>query len=589
MSSARQHGDTAVKRHGAGAPDALPALDADTTLAVLRASHDLVLLLDANGRIEAVWSSDESLEAGAREHWLGRDWAATVTIECLDKVAQMLRDASDPAHPPRPRQINHQLPGRSDWPVHYTPVRLERPGRAPQVLALGRDLSGLMHTQQRMVQTQQAMERDYGRLREAQARYRHLFQNCNEAVVVVDGRSGRVSEANPAALALLSATANKLVDHAFAALFEPGEESRLREAMVAARRFGPQDEGVPGTLARTGAAVEVWFSAFAQDEAEYLLVRLLPMPAAAPAARGAKLFALNGHGHASAEAQLQWPYGAFWHASREALVLTDAQGRVRDGNRAFLRLAEFNHLQQAQQHSLDRWLGRTGVEMGVMLSQLRDATDGGETAPVATTLTTEWRGEHGRRTPVVVQGFALPANHTQASPWFAFSIREDNAAEGVHAGSAAGAAASAAGLSSRIPQSSEQIGALIGRVPLKQIIAESSDLIERMSIQSALHITRDNRVLAAQLLGLSRQSLYVKMRRFGLGDLPQLGDDLDEAPEEPVLKRSARADKPGTRAAPKTLSKTRVKTAAKTTPKAATKALSKAAARQRNPRKPKSG
>jgi len=32
-------------------------------------------------------------------------------------------------------------------------------------------------------------------------------------------------------------------------------------------------------------------------------------------------------------------------------------------------------------------------------------------------------------------------------------------------------------------------------------------------------MTGDNRSSAAEMLGLSRQSLYVKMRRHGLGDL----------------------------------------------------------------------
>ena len=36
---------------------------------------------------------------------------------------------------------------------------------------------------------------------------------------------------------------------------------------------------------------------------------------------------------------------------------------------------------------------------------------------------------------------------------------------------------------------------------------------------AALELTRDNRASAAEILGLSRQSLYVKLRRYGLGDL----------------------------------------------------------------------
>ena len=65
---------------------------------------------------------------------------------------------------------------------------------------------------------------------------------------------------------------------------------------------------------------------------------------------------------------------------------------------------------------------------------------------------------------------------------------------------------------------------LVGRVPLKDIVAESSELIEQLSIETALQMTHDNRALAAQLLGLSRQSLYVKLRRYGLGDLGSEGD-----------------------------------------------------------------
>ena len=40
-----------------------------------------------------------------------------------------------------------------------------------------------------------------------------------------------------------------------------------------------------------------------------------------------------------------------------------------------------------------------------------------------------------------------------------------------------------------------------------------------LSIEAALKMTGDNRATAAEMLGLSRQSLYAKLRRHGLGDL----------------------------------------------------------------------
>jgi DNA-binding NtrC family response regulator len=69
------------------------------------------------------------------------------------------------------------------------------------------------------------------------------------------------------------------------------------------------------------------------------------------------------------------------------------------------------------------------------------------------------------------------------------------------------------------PRSVEQLADLVGRVPLKDLVQESTDLIEKLCIEAALELTRDNRASAAEMLGLSRQSLYVKLRRYGLGDL----------------------------------------------------------------------
>ncbi len=58
----------------------------------------------------------------------------------------------------------------------------------------------------------------------------------------------------------------------------------------------------------------------------------------------------------------------------------------------------------------------------------------------------------------------------------------------------------------------------MGRVSLKELVRETTDIIERLCIEAALEMTKDNRATAAELLGLSRQSLYLKMRRFGFMD-----------------------------------------------------------------------
>ncbi|MFX4955918.1 helix-turn-helix domain-containing protein [Acinetobacter baumannii] len=47
-------------------------------------------------------------------------------------------------------------------------------------------------------------------------------------------------------------------------------------------------------------------------------------------------------------------------------------------------------------------------------------------------------------------------------------------------------------------------------------------------MEAALELTRDNRASAAEMLGLSRQSLYVKLRRFGLAEQVGEGEGEDD-------------------------------------------------------------
>jgi transcriptional regulator PpsR len=73
-------------------------------------------------------------------------------------------------------------------------------------------------------------------------------------------------------------------------------------------------------------------------------------------------------------------------------------------------------------------------------------------------------------------------------------------------------------LTGRLPRSIEQITERVGRHPLKELVRESTDVIEALCIEAALKLTRDNRASAAEILGLSRQSLYTKLRRYGIGE-----------------------------------------------------------------------
>ncbi|WP_396205502.1 helix-turn-helix domain-containing protein, partial [Gemmatimonas sp.] len=62
----------------------------------------------------------------------------------------------------------------------------------------------------------------------------------------------------------------------------------------------------------------------------------------------------------------------------------------------------------------------------------------------------------------------------------------------------------------------EELTSLVGRVSLRDLVRDTIDLVERHFIEAALELTNDNRTSAAEVLGVSRQSLYVKLRRHRL-------------------------------------------------------------------------
>ncbi len=72
--------------------------------------------------------------------------------------------------------------------------------------------------------------------------------------------------------------------------------------------------------------------------------------------------------------------------------------------------------------------------------------------------------------------------------------------------------------SAETSRSAEELAELVGRVPMKELVRETTEITERLCIEASLRLTGDNRAAAAQMLGLSRQGLYDKLRRYDMID-----------------------------------------------------------------------
>ena len=315
-----------------------------------------------------------------------------------------------------------------------------------------------------------------------------MFQLSSEAVLIVDSNTSKIIEANPAALTLLGSNPKKLIGQAFESLF--AESSRqASQSFLSATRVAPRVDNVHVQLERDQSSVLLTGSLYRQDGAPHLVVLLSRLGDGAGAMSNDDANILR-----------------LVEAIPEAFVVVDADRRVVTANAAFLDLVQVTSLVQVRGESFDRWIGRPGVEIDVLFSNLR---------------------AHGSRPPLFnCRARRIRHDRRCGNRRRLCRRRQPQPATASRSGRKDGEADAKSSAAANFPRTVEQFTELVGRVPMKNLVRETTDLIERLCIQAALELTRENRRSAAEMLGLSRQAFYVKLRRYGLGgDAP----DDDEA------------------------------------------------------------
>jgi transcriptional regulator PpsR len=453
----------------------------ETTARIIAAAADIALVVDGNAVILDTTISRPDLKSDLADaaRWTGQSWGAVVTEGSRAKVKMLIDGAASAEAPAKWRQLDHPAKTAGDIPILYCAIRIKK----DRYLAIGRDIRAVAELQQRLVEAQTSMERDYALLRQSETRYRVLFHTTPEPVLIVDAASENVVEANPAAVRLFGGSAGHVSNRNLLRSLDADSAQSIK-TLAARVRNGQNIDDLRVRLAG------------GQEE---LSVEVLPFRQAADL-----LFMLKfAHLGAGAAAPQLSPMSSrlleFVRRSPDGFVVIDTYGRILWANPAFIQMTQLVSGEQAQGELIERWLGRSGVDVSVIIANLRHQE-------AVTLYASVLRGEYGASTDVEVSGFGL-GGESQAG--FGLAIR--------HVGRRL---SDDGGTARPIPHTVEQLKELIGRVSLKDMVRESTDMIERLCIEAALDLTGDNRASAAEMLGLSRQSLYVKLRRYGMADDP---------------------------------------------------------------------
>jgi transcriptional regulator PpsR len=458
--------------------ESLGDLKADMAAMLVAAASDIALALDGHGTIQdtSFQRTDLPLELKNSDQWIGRSWQATVTEDSQAKVELLLEEAASRGIS-RWREVRYPAARGPDILILYSAVAIGEPKR---YIAIGRDARAAAALQQKLIDAQIAIERDYSRMRHVESRYRILFQMSSEPVLIVDAATQRVADANPAASALLGESPTQLIGKLFPDAFLLDDPAAAQSIAMTIRRQG-RIENIKIHLGG-GKQFVLDGTFFRQDASSFFLLRFA---AAAPALRAT----LPG-------ADLTAQVLQFVEAAPDGFVITDCDGRLLRANAAFLQLAQIENETHVRGETIDRWVGKSNIDFSILLTNLRQHKS-------LKLFSSVVRGEHSSPVDVEISAVALGDGDR---PTLGFAIRN------------VGRRLSETSLHPEIPRSREQLTELIGRVPLKDLVRETTDVIERMCIEAALKLTGDNRATAAEMLGLSRQSLYVKLHRYGIAD-----------------------------------------------------------------------
>ena len=407
--------------------------------------------------------------------WVGRPWVETVDDVGGAVVLGMVAEARVNGVADF-RRVVQRFPSGLELPFEYTMVRLSAHGG---LIAVGKNLKAVAGMQSRLLETQHTREQDAWKLRELETRNRLLFDHSDDPILLLRADDASVVEANPAAVRTGALDAGRNFPGAVAPQDLPAFRAMMAQVVETGRS--------QGTIVHIGAAGAPWLLRATRakvDPETIFLLRMSPAAAGIPAASGSP----------SLEDLLE--------RLPDGFALIDESGRLQRVNRAFLDLVQVAAPGAALGEPIGRWLSQPGADAAVLVDRLRRHL-------LVRNFSTALYGELGAEARVEISAAAH-----QNGTLFGLVIRDVSRRLPDAAEISAGPAVNA------IPELLAPLAHLdeqIGRLPLMQLVRDSGDLIERHCIEAALERAAGNRTAAAALLGLSRQTLYAKLARHGLG------------------------------------------------------------------------
>lgn len=455
----------------------IPLIGSESFTDLIGRVADLGIVLSRDGVVLGVFANPLFRPKDVLASYEGKQLRDTLAPESEVKFDARFSEFLSSLDAVRSVELNHESgEGKPGFPVRYS---FHTIGESGKVLMMGRDLRAIAEMQQQLVAAQLTLEKDYEARREHDMQFRVLMASIDDAMVFVSLPSGTIRDCNPAARVLLGKQGGDLVGVSLDQVLT--DDDKAKSGMID-RLVGYANESATVQMtikSRTPSRmVSLRPVLFRNGGDQAMLCRIMTT---APEALKSD--------------SLQSNLTGLYERGADAIVFVDTLGTILSANEAFLNLADVTHGKALKGRSIVDFLGRGGVDLNVMIE---NAARSGMMRAYTTRVT----GEFGAERAVEVSTTHV---QTGAEPVFALILRDISRVDNART-------------------ETQQLGEvdmqsvieLIGSQSLREIVAKTTDVVEKMCIETAVELTSNNRVAAAEMLGLSRQSLYVKLRKYDL-------------------------------------------------------------------------
>jgi transcriptional regulator PpsR len=444
---------------------------------IARASADISFVLDDLGSIQNIYSDNKNLSKQISDDLIGKKWSEVVEPDSRKKVQSLLEDAS-PDTISKFRQINMVGNDRNiALPMMCAAIKTTS---NKKIIVIGRDITEVSRLQQNLVAAQKEISQNYLQISQLEERFRSIFEIGSESIVIVKADDAYpIIEMNRNAIKQMLLAKNNCIGKSFLSLFPASE---LSKAVNFLKSVQDTDEtSILKTLLSNGEATQISATSFINSGIPYLLLNLKPLDLA-------KASSLLDADSLTVKAIENNAYG---------FVVCTPEGLILKVNKAFNKLSATRGEQDLIGTNIRNYLGPERSDFDHMMQSLKGKASSQSCVSSITNATSSIK---------LVDISAVSVAQPRACIGMIFRQVDSRQNKGAR-------------IDKKLVRSSQELSMLVGKVPLKDILAETTDLIEQLCIKAALDLTQDNRVSASEILGLSRQSLYIKLRKYGLVDL----------------------------------------------------------------------